>query len=422
MVALEVLRRWFPEAYVNLKNASKRTYVGFVSSVADMEKRVGADVHNNNIDNSQVELNESAEGGEKVFPRENFTSYGFDELMSWITTSLTTIARKRRLNFWLWITTLIAALAGCCFAVWECAVAGWVYESRSATQEIVEPPPPKSIELTPDAGPTIFTVPLDNTISMDFVGVSAGTFMMGSPKNEEGRYEDEDQVQVNITKTFYMGKTEVTQAQWKAVMGNNPSYFKGDNLPVECVSWDEAMEFCRKLTDREHSAERLPRGWKYTLPTEAQWEYACRAGTTTRFSFGNSDKELYRYGNFYDRSGDTKYDAAFSEKWGISPDTSQDDGFVETAPVGRLRPNAWGLYDMHGNVWELCLDYYNPRLAGGENPSRTTPGSGEYGSYRVDRGGSWCNRAQDCRSAYRCYYPPGNRFRDLGFRVALVRE
>lgn len=261
-------------------------------------------------------------------------------------------------------------------------------------------------------------------VKLELVEIPAGAFTMGSPESEEGRDSDESRVRVRITEPLYLGKTEVTQAQWKSVMGNNPSYFKGDNLPVEKVSWEEAMDFCRKLTEREHSAGRLPRGWKYTLPTEAQWEYACRAGTTTRFSFGNSDKELYRYGNFYDRSGDTKYDAAFREKngWKIPPDTSQDDGFVETAPVGRLRPNAWGLYDMHGNVWEWCLDYYNPRLAGGENPSRTTPGSGEYGSRRVIRGGGWSLDARDCRPANRGCYSPGYRSGDFGFRVALVRE
>lgn len=268
----------------------------------------------------------------------------------------------------------------------------------------------------------LFTVSLGDNVSMTFVAVSGGMFTMGSPKSEGGRDSDENQVSVELN-SFLIGQTEVTQAQWKSVMGNNPSYFKGDNLPVECVSWDEAMEFCRKLTERERK-KGFPEDLKFTLPTEAQWEYACRAGTTTRFSFGNSDKELYRYGNFYDRSGDTKYDAAFREKkgWKIPPDTSQDDGFVETAPVGRLRPNAWGLYDMHGNVWEWCLDYYNPRLDGGENPGRTTPGSGEYGSRRVDRGGSWLNGARLCRSALRNYDSPGNRSNRLGFRVALVQE
>lgn len=267
-----------------------------------------------------------------------------------------------------------------------------------------------------------FTVDLDDNVSMDFVVIPAGTFMMGSPSSESGRYSHENQVSVNLS-SFGLGQKEVTQAQWKAVMGNNPSRFKGDNLPVEAVSWEDAMEFCRKLTELMHK-KGLSEELRFTLPTEAQWEYACRAGTTTRFSFGNSDKELYRYGNFYDRSGDTKYDAAYREKngWKIPPDTSQDDGFVETAPVGSLRPNAWGLYDMHGNVWEWCLDYYNPSLAGGENPCRMTPGSGEYGSRRVYRGGGWGSSVQNCRSAIRYYDSPDDRGHDLGFRVALVRE
>lgn len=269
---------------------------------------------------------------------------------------------------------------------------------------------------------SLLTVSLGDNVSMTFVTISEGKFTMGSPKSEDGRYTDENQVSVELS-SFWIGQTEVTQAQWKSVMGNNPSYFKGDSFPVEWVSWDEAMEFCRKLTERERK-KGLPEDYKFTLPTEAQWEYACRAGTTTRFSFGNSDRNLYLYGNFYDRSGDTKYDAAFREKngWKIPPDTSQDDGFVETAPVGSFRPNAWGLYDMHGNVWEWCLDYYNPSLAGGENPYRTTPGSGDYGSVRVNRGGSWNGSAQGCRSAYRDFDSPDDRSNDLGFRVALVRE
>ncbi len=231
-------------------------------------------------------------------------------------------------------------------------------------------------------------------VKLELVEIPAGSFTMGSPKNEERRSKDEDQVQVNITKTFYMGKTEVTQAQWKAVMGNNPSRFEGDNLPVECVSWDEAMEFCRKLTEREHSMGRLPRGWKYTLPTEAQWEYACRAGTMTAYYTGDdSYEDLGRAGWYGENSGG------------------------ETHPVGQKEPNAWGLYDMHGNVWEWCSDWYSLRLEGGDDPAGVKSGSN-----RVLRGGGWSNNAQYCRSAHRVYYSPGSRGISLGFRVALVRE
>lgn len=269
---------------------------------------------------------------------------------------------------------------------------------------------------------SLLTVSLGDNVSMTFVTISEGKFTMGSPKSEDGRYTDENQVSVELN-PFWIGQTEVTQAQWKSVMGNNPSRFKGDSLPVECVSWDEAMEFCRKLTERERK-KGLPEDYKFTLPTEAQWEYACRAGTTMRFSFGNSDRNLYLYGNFYDRSGDTKYDAAFREKngWKIPPDTSQDDGFVETAPVGSFRPNAWGLYDMHGNVREWCSDYYNLSLSGGTDPVRISPGNGKFGSDRVIRGGSWSNNAQYCRSAFRGYNSPDSRNNSRGFRVALVQE
>ena len=263
-----------------------------------------------------------------------------------------------------------------------------------------------------------------NGVQMEFVRIPAGTFMMGSPTSEVGRDNDESQVRVTISRPFYLGKYEVTQKQWRAVRGTDPSKFKGDDCPVECVSWDDANAFCAKLTERERDAGRLPQNMKYTLPTEAQWEYACRAGTTTRFSFGNSASDLCRYGNFYDKSGDRKYDADYRKKnnWKLPPDTAWDDGYVETAPVGRYRPNAWGLYDMHGNVWEWCADYYNPELTAGTDPCRTTPGSGEYGSRRVGRGGGWSGPGRDCRSAIRGCSSPGIRNGDLGFRVCAVQE
>ena len=239
----------------------------------------------------------------------------------------------------------------------------------------------------------LFVADLGCGVKLELVQVSAGTFMMGSPDGEEGRGGDESRVRVRITEPFYLGKTEITQVQWESVMGNNPSYVEGDNLPVERVSWDEAMEFCRKLTERERSAGRLLRDWKYTLPTEAQWEYACRAGTTTAYCTGNSSGDLARAGWYYVNGGG------------------------KTHPVGKKMPNAWGLYDMHGNVWEWCLDWYDSRLQGGDNP--TGPKSG---SSRVRRGGGWSFIAQSCRSAYRGYRSPVSRSNGLGFRVALVRE
>lgn len=247
---------------------------------------------------------------------------------------------------------------------------------------------------------------LGNGVKIELLQIPAGTFTMGSPSSEKNHQSDEEQVRVRITKPFYLGKTEVTQAQWKAVMGSNPSSLRGDNLPVERVSWNDAMEFCEKLTKRERAAGRLPRGWKYTLPTEAQWEYACRAGTTTRFSFGNSDEDLFRYANFADKN------SVFSWK-----DASQDDGFIETSPVGFFRPNAWGLYDMHGNVWEWCADWYANSLSGGDNPTGS-----KFGSSRVNRGGGWGYGAQDCRSAFRYYLSPDFCSDYLGFRLAAVQE
>lgn len=237
-----------------------------------------------------------------------------------------------------------------------------------------------------------FVADLGGGVKMELLSIPAGTFTMGSPESEEGRFYDESQVRVRITKPFYLGKTEVTQAQWKAVMGNNPSYFKGDNLPVEKVSWEDAMAFCRKLTERERK-KGLPAEYTFTLPTEAQWEYACRAGTTTRFCSGDSESALSKVAWRDGNSG------------------------KKTHPVGTKSPNAWGLYDMHGNVWEWCSDWYAESLLGGNDPA-----GAKSGSRRVFRGGSWCNSARDCRSALRNGISPGNRINSLGFRVALVRE
>lgn len=225
-----------------------------------------------------------------------------------------------------------------------------------------------------------------------FSYIPAGTFVMG---NSDG--EGERCVEVIISNCFLLGKTEVTQKQWKSIMKHNPSNYQGDNssykdddLPVEGVSWAEAMEFCQILTQKERGAGRLPKNWKYTLPTEAQWEYACRAGTTTRFNFGDSEDDLARFA-WYRNSG-----------WG------------ETHPVAQKLPNAWGLYDMHGNVLEWCLDYYDRSLIGGVDPIQTD------GELRVYRGGSWDSWAYLCGSADRnvdTFYGGVH-----GFRIALVQE
>ena len=223
--------------------------------------------------------------------------------------------------------------------------------------------------------------------------IPAGTFLMGSPKDEEGRDNIEGpQTTVTITKPFWLGKTEVTQSQWKVVMGNNPSSFKGDDLPVEMVSWNDATAFCKKLNEMKR--DTLPAGYHYKLPTEAQWEYACRAGTTTRFSYGN----------------DTGYSQLGSYAW------YDDNSSGKTHPVGDKLPNGWRLYDMHGNVWEWCLNRISDFYPGGNVSDPQGPQSGVD---RVIRGGSWHDLARYCRSADRAGDWPGLTLNFLGFRVAL---
>jgi formylglycine-generating enzyme required for sulfatase activity len=215
---------------------------------------------------------------------------------------------------------------------------------------------------------------LSKGVQLDMVWIPAGSFIMGSPSSEPGRYDDEGP-QTNVTlEGFWMGKYEVTQAQYKAINGTNPSLFSGSNNPVEKVSWNDAMEFCRKLSDQT--------GANYTLPTEAQWEYACRAGTTTAFSFGNDANQLGNYAWYNSNSNST------------------------THPVGQKQPNAYGLYDMHGNVWEWCLSRskdYPYSETDGRNSLSDTSGA------RVLRGGSWDLLPVSCRCAFRRWINPSYR-------------
>ena len=227
----------------------------------------------------------------------------------------------------------------------------------------------------------------DNKLEM--LWVKPGTFMMGSPTTEARRYKDEIQHQVTLTKGFYLGKYEVTQAQWERVMGNNPSHFKGADRPVGKVSWNDAVEFCKKLTEMEKKAGRVPQGMSYQLPTEAQWEYACRAGTSTMYSWGDSIS---------------------------SSNANYDDNVDETTPVGKYPANPWGFHDMHGNVWEWCADWYADYPSG----SVTDPIGPASGSSRVIRGASWTNgRHMTLRSADRLYYP-SYRTNSVGFRVVFL--
>lgn len=240
----------------------------------------------------------------------------------------------------------------------------------------------------------------NNSLKMKLCWCPPGKFTMGSPKDEPGRRDNEDQVAATLTHGFWLGKYEVTQDQWVQVMGTKPwsgkDYVKeGLDYPATYVSWDDVMEFCSKLTVEERSGGRLPVDWQYTLPTEAQWEYACRAGSTTAFSFGNDESELGEFAWF---------------------DKNADDVRLRYAQLVDLKkPNSWGLHDMHGNVWEWCHDSYTDKLPGGTDPKVTSDRS-----LRVFRGGSWWYSAKFCRSAYRNWLTPSRRFSYLGFRVALV--
>jgi|RhiMetdeSRZDD1v2_1073273.scaffolds.fasta_scaffold21957_3 formylglycine-generating enzyme required for sulfatase activity len=224
------------------------------------------------------------------------------------------------------------------------------------------------------------TSPLTNSLGMQFALIPAGEFQMGSTSGDN----DERPVRtVRIGKPFYLGIHEVTQSQWEAVMGNNPSQFKGDaNRPVETVSWEEVQKFIGKLNTKEG-------GTKYRLPTEAEWEYAARAGSTTAYSFGDDSSQLGKHAWFGGNAGNT------------------------THPVGTLQPNAWGLYDMYGNVWEWVQDWYGKYTV----ESVTDPQGPASGSHRVGRGGSWFHDARNCRSADRYHDAPGFRSVNLGFRL-----
>jgi len=219
--------------------------------------------------------------------------------------------------------------------------------------------------------------PRKNSIGMKFKLLPGGTFTMGDGNEAH---------QVTLTKAFEIAVYELTQEQASKVTEVNPSRFKGLQNPVEEVSWNEAVAFCQKLS--ELPAEKKA-GYVYRLPTEAEWEYACRAGTTTKYSFGDSDSELGDYA-WYDRISDKR-----------------------THPVGQKKPNAWGLYDMHGNVWEWCLDWHGGYPSG----AVTDPTGPSSGSLRVLRGGSWLHSSVSCLSANRRRGTPADRLWGLGFRV-----
>jgi len=232
--------------------------------------------------------------------------------------------------------------------------------------------------------------------------IPAGKFMMGSPTTELKRNVNEGpQTDVTVANGFWMSKFEVSQALYQSIMGVNPSWHTGNsNLPVEMVSWQNATIFCARFTASENSAGRLPAGYAYRLPTEAEWEFACRAGTVTATGFGNFLNSSQA--NF---DGKSPYNAEAGPNVGA------------TQPIGSYMPNAWGLYDMHGNVWEWCQDWYDGTLISGAAIDPKGPVDGEQ---KVLKGGCWNSPGMDCRSATRCGYWPNSGHFDIGFRIVLA--
>lgn len=279
---------------------------------------------------------------------------------------------------------------------------------------------------------------ITNSIGMKLVLIPAGESMMGSSDSEKDRSSNESpQHRIRITRPFYLGQHEVTVGQFRAFVDDsgyktdaekdgkggfgfdpktntfsqkqeytwrNPGFQQTNDHPVVNVSWNDAAAFCDWLSRKESQ--------RYRLPTEAQWEYGCRAGTTTRYSCGDDAETLVQVGNVAD--------AAVKAKYPQFPTISASDGYLYTAPVGRFRPNAFGLYDVHGNVWEWCSDWYDGGYYGHSPVDDPTGPSA--GSLRVFRGGGWSSNAGYCRSAYRNRGSADGRFDILGFRVARAAE
>jgi len=264
--------------------------------------------------------------------------------------------------------------------------------------------PPTAVPVAGTEAETVLPRRVTNSVNMTLMYIPAGTFRMGSPLSEAERGSDEGpQHEITLTRRFYLAIYPVTQRQYQAVMGTNPSYFHagkggGPDFPVESISWHEAVEFCGRLSDLP---EEKAAGRAYRLPTEAEWEYACRGGVAMPFSSGLtlSGREANFNGNYpYGPTG--------------------RGGYLErTSKVGSYPPNPYGLFDMHGNVWEWCADYYDRNYY--RNSPRYDPkGPGE-GTLRVVRGGSCYNIGRFCRSAYRFGIAPGNRDIDVGMRVIM---
>jgi len=238
-----------------------------------------------------------------------------------------------------------------------------------------------------------------------------GRCLMGSPPDEPDHRPDESQVEVTLTKGFWMGRYEVTQAQWKRIIGKFPHEQppdEGDEFPVVEVNYGEAETFCHKLSELARKTGHLPDGWEFRLPTEAQWEYACRARSTTATSFG--DKLSSQQANFQGKP----YNGA-----------EKGASLNRATKVGSYQANAWGLHDMHGNVYEWCRDWYHQKLPGGNDPDLSWKKGvmNRDGTFsRVRRSGAWCDDGVACRSARRHRYEPERRSDHIGFRVVLVEQ
>jgi formylglycine-generating enzyme required for sulfatase activity len=254
---------------------------------------------------------------------------------------------------------------------------------------------------------------IENSIGMKFTLIPAGTFLMGSPPEEKQRSKDEEQHEVELTRPFYLGVFPVTQAQWRTVTGTNPSHFCAtgagkedvqgiatDELPVEQVSWEDVTAFLERLAALEPERQA---GHRYRLPTEAEWEYACRGGA--------AGYQVFYYGNVLSAT-QANYNGNYP--YGVD----RGPYLERTSAVGSYQPNGFGLYDMHGNVWEWCADWYDKGYY--PNSPRSDPAGPSTGSDRVIRGGSWDCFGQRCRSAWRNGVAPTSRHEYLGCRAVLV--
>jgi len=255
----------------------------------------------------------------------------------------------------------------------------------------------------------ILPQPLTPHLSFNLVFIQGGSFRMGSDKaTDPYAFEDEGPLHDVTVRDFYIGQYPVTQDVWLEIVGENPSFFRGDRRPVERVSWDDAQVFIQKLNARTGKSRR-PEGWAYRLPSEAEWEYAARGGIHT-FAASPTGADGGRRGAY--SGGDQLKEVGWFA----------DNSHSETKPVGLKAPNVLGLFDMSGNVWEWCEDDWHDDYEGAPKDGTAWVDRPERGSYRVLRGGSWLNTAQDCRSAYRGNWPPDDRVIRFGFRLALAPQ